>query len=109
MTKTYLRFPLNTRNSFYRLTTTLMNEGKKEKAAEVIDFVFKKIPDGSIPFDVYTIQFADPMFKLAKDSTLMITKEGLTMQVKDFDKFAMNMITTMADRSEKTLEYLTKK
>lgn len=100
----FLRFPLNTRNSFYRLVTTLMQEGKKEKAAEVIDYCFKVMPDKAIPYDVYTMQFADPMLKLAQDSSTILTKEGLT--IKDYDKFALDLIDVLVSRSTKTLDYI---
>ncbi|MFQ3577233.1 MAG: hypothetical protein SNJ77_12435, partial [Cytophagales bacterium] len=60
----YRRFPLNLRNSFYRLAVEFYNEGNLEKSKEVIDFCFKKMPDKAIFYDAYCTQFVQLYFKL---------------------------------------------
>lgn len=83
----YKRFPLNSRNSFYKLAVQYLNEGKKEKAVEVLDYSNTIMPDKSIPFDVYTIQFADVYFKA------------------DQEEKALDMINLMTARAEEEIEY----
>jgi hypothetical protein len=64
----YKRFPLNSRNSFYRLAAQLYNEGKKDKAKEAINYCFKVMPDNTIPYDVYTPQFLPLMLRLGDEA-----------------------------------------
>lgn len=84
----YLRFTLNIRNSFYRLATQLIREGKEEKAKKALLFAFEKMPDKSIPYDVYTPQLVDAFFKVKED------------------KRAMEIAITMADRAVENLKYV---
>ena len=60
----YRRFSLNLRKSFHRLAQQLYQEGKKDKAKEVIKFCFEKMPDESIPFDFYVPLFIPLMNEL---------------------------------------------
>lgn len=87
----YKRFPLNSRNSFYRLAAQLYNEGKKDKAKEVINYCFKVMPDKTIPYDVYTPQFLPLMIRLGEE------------------KRAIDIAETMHKRTTEELEYYTKK
>ncbi|SFC61717.1 Protein of unknown function [Flexibacter flexilis DSM 6793] len=86
----YKRFPLNSRNSFYRLAAQLYNEGKQDKAKQVIDYCFKVIPDNTIPYDVYIPQFLPLMLRLGEE------------------KRAIDIAETLHNRTIQELDYYTK-
>lgn len=86
----FLRFPVNLRTQFYRLASQLYNEGKIEKAKEVINFTFDKMPDRSIPYDFTVPPFVPLMFKVGET------------------KRALEIVKTMGDRSESSLAHLSK-
>ncbi|MBY0426258.1 MAG: DUF2723 domain-containing protein, partial [Cytophagales bacterium] len=83
----FRRFPLNARNSFYRLATQLVKEGKNEQAKEVVLHCLKVIPDVTIPYDVYTPQFLGLLFQLGED------------------KKAMEIVQVMGKRADEELRY----
>lgn len=83
----YLRFTLNLRDSFYRLAIQLLNEGKEEKAKKAIDAALKRMPEEVIPFDAYSVQLIDALFRL-----------------KD-EKQALEIAKTMGDQADETLDY----
>lgn len=49
----YRRFPMSLRNSFYRLASALVEEGKEEKAKKAVKFCLDKIPDEVFPINPY--------------------------------------------------------
>lgn len=63
----YLRFPSNCRSKYQRLALQLMGEGKKEKALEVVNFCFEKMPDAAVPFDYSSAQFVEILYKLGEE------------------------------------------
>ena len=65
----YLRFPSNCRNKFHRLATQYAAENNKEKALEVINFCFEKMPDKSIPYDYNIPRFVELLYKLGEKYT----------------------------------------
>ena len=50
----YRNFVLNHRGSFNNLATALIDEGKTEKAKEVLNFSLEKMPDRTVPYDYTT-------------------------------------------------------
>lgn len=83
----YRRFPLNSRNSFYRLAEALANQGDMKRCGEVVDYCFKIMPDAAIPYDPYTPQFVPLLKRMGRE------KEG------------KEIIATMAKRAEDELNY----
>ena len=67
----YLRFPINARFQFSRLADQLINEGKKDKAKEVIDYCFKIMPDNSVPYDGAIPTFIPLLLKLGENKKAM--------------------------------------
>lgn len=67
----YRRFPYNARLSFYRLAAALIDEGKKDKALEVIKYCMKVIPDQTIPFDVTSPQFVSILLEAGDEAAGM--------------------------------------
>ncbi|TAH24678.1 MAG: DUF2723 domain-containing protein [Cytophagales bacterium] len=86
----FLRFPMSTRTQFYKLASSLYNEGNKEKAKEATLYCLKVMPNEVIPYD-----FTIPPFI----SILLKTGE---------DKKALEIATIMGDRCIDDLEYFTK-
>lgn len=86
----YKRFPLNARSSFYRLAETYYNEGKQDKALEVINYCLKVMPDKAVPYDFYMPQFVPLLLKMGQ---------------KDL---AMEMEAVIGKRAEQDLAYYTK-
>ncbi|HEY8400184.1 MAG TPA: DUF2723 domain-containing protein [Cytophagaceae bacterium] len=86
-----LRFPANYRNQFQTLAAQLYNEGKKDKAKEVLNFCLNKIPDHTIPYDYNIPSFIPVLFKVGED------------------KKAMEIASLMGTRAKEMLEYYKKK
>lgn len=85
----YRRFPLNARSAFVRLAEQLVNEGKNDKAKEVINYAMKVMPDDPVNYDFYC-----PMFV------------GLYLRLGESKK-ADEMANVMKQRSKEELEYYT--
>ncbi|TAF73308.1 MAG: DUF2723 domain-containing protein [Bacteroidetes bacterium] len=83
----YRRFPYNARMSFYRLASALLEEGKPEKAKEVVNYCIKVIPDKSIPYDVTSPQFIAILLKAGDKAK------------------AMEIVNTMTRRADEELGY----
>lgn len=83
----YLRFTLNIRDSFYKLAMALLQEGKKEKAKKAILFALDKMPDETIPYDVYTPQLVEALFKVGEE------------------KKAKEMVKVIVERVRESLKY----
>ncbi|NJL12217.1 MAG: DUF2723 domain-containing protein [Microscillaceae bacterium] len=60
----YQRFTINLRKAFVELAQGLLEEGKAEKAKKVVAFCLAKIPDQVIPYDVYSVDFVDVLFRV---------------------------------------------
>lgn len=86
----YKRFVLNLRDSFYRLADQLIAEGKEEKAKKVLLFALEKMPDKAVPYDVYSTQLVEGLFKVGED------------------KKALEIAQTMGNRAIEMLEYKSK-
>ncbi len=84
----YERFVLNLRDSFYRLADQLIKEGKKEEAKKALNFILDQAPDEVIPFDAYSYQLIDGLFRV------------------DEKERALNIADKMANRADEMLAYL---
>jgi tetratricopeptide (TPR) repeat protein len=58
-----IRMMTNVTNSFNRLASTLIDEGKKDSALAVIDRCFELIPPSIIPPGYFTIELANSYFR----------------------------------------------
>ncbi len=58
-----IRMLSNYRNSFSRLAATLLEEGKKDKAIEVINRCMELMPANRVPYNYFIIPLIDVMFK----------------------------------------------
>lgn len=85
--ETNLRMTFNFRNSFERLASKLMKEGKRKKAIAVLDKAEELMPDSRIPYNYFNLLMADTYIDL-----------------KEFDK-AEKMLNRLAERTQQDLTY----
>ncbi|MFA5587734.1 MAG: DUF2723 domain-containing protein [Mariniphaga sp.] len=57
------RMMTNIRNSFNRLATGLIEEGKKDSAIAVIDRCFELIPGSIVPYEYFTLELAENYYR----------------------------------------------
>src|SRR5690606_15321193 len=57
------RMMTNIRNSFNRLATGLVNEGKQDSAVAVIDRCFELIPQDIVPFEFFSLGLIENYFR----------------------------------------------
>ena len=63
----YRNFVLNHRSSFNTLAEALLNEGKIEKAREVLLKSIKIMPDEAIPYDYSATKLVDALFNVKEE------------------------------------------
>lgn len=83
-TEDYTGAALNSRSAFATLAKGLLDNGEKEKAAQVLKRNLEVIPDESIPFDFYNVQQIDYMIKA-----------GMTKEAKEI---AEKVVATSSDQ-----------
>ncbi len=79
--ETNTRMMTNIRNSFNRLATVLISEGKKDSAIAVIDRCNELIPHEIVPYEYFAMNLADSYFKAGA------TDKGVEMIEKAFENF----------------------
>jgi hypothetical protein len=57
-----VRMMTNIRNSFNRLASALIQEGKKDSAMQVIDRCFELVPDEIVPYEFFALDLANSYF-----------------------------------------------
>lgn len=65
----YFGFISQAREHIYEVAKTLIEEGKKEKAKELMLFSLKQIPIESIPYDVYVAQLVPLLYEVGETNT----------------------------------------
>jgi hypothetical protein len=78
---------VNVRLSFSRLAEQLINEGKKDKAKEVLLYSLKVIPDKTVPYDEVSASFIQPLLQVGETKT------------------ALEIADIMAKRADENLNY----
>jgi hypothetical protein len=86
-TQDYRNFVLNHRSSFNTLAEALLNEGKIEKAREVLLKSIEIMPDEAIPYDYSATKLVDALFVVKEES------------------IAVEIAETIADRADEVLSY----
>ena len=76
-----IRMMTNVTNSFNRLASTLINEGKKDSAIAVIDRCFELVPFDLVPPGYFTIELGNSYFKAGS------TEKGKMVLEKCFESF----------------------
>ena len=71
----------NIRNSFNRLATALIAEGKKDSAIAVIDRCNELVPQEIIPYEYFALNLADSYLKAGA------TEKGVEMLEKAYTEF----------------------
>jgi len=76
-----MRMMTNIRNSFNRLASALIEEGKNDKAIEVLDRCFELVPIDLVPPEYFTMELADSYFKAGAN------EKGKTILEQAFEIF----------------------
>lgn len=84
----FRRFGSNFRSIYWRLASSLLQEGRKQEAVEVLNEALRQIPDSSVPYSYYSPRYVDLYLMLEQDER------------------ALGMADTLARRSEEVLTYL---
>jgi tetratricopeptide (TPR) repeat protein len=66
MDENNLRMTMNFRNNFYRLASTLVEEGDTAKALAVLDKGMEVMPEHNVPLNYFSMPFAEMYLKLGK-------------------------------------------
>jgi hypothetical protein len=85
------------RNRFSRLAIELMNEGKREKAIEVLDRIVELTPREKIPYDNYTIGIAEAYYKCNEI-------EKANALISEFTEICDRLITYYLEQSKRVIE-----
>ncbi len=56
------KMAMNLRNTYNRLAFALIREGKKDSAIQVLDYIFEKIPESSVPFNNFVVPLAQSYY-----------------------------------------------
>ncbi len=84
----YRNFVLNHRSSFNSLAETLLQEGNREKAREVLNKSLEVMPDAAIPYDYVTAQSVQLLFRAGEEEK------------------AIEIAEIVGDRADEMLTYL---
>jgi tetratricopeptide (TPR) repeat protein len=60
-----LNMTMNLRNNFGRLAETLLEEGKRDSAMNVLDKCIKEMPDNTVPYNIMMIRIAEMYYGVA--------------------------------------------
>ena len=86
--ETYKGSPVySARIAFFRLADQLIREGKKDQARQALDYSLKVLPDKSIPYDQFSLNYVRFLFDVGET------------------KKALEVADTMANRSDQNLTY----
>jgi tetratricopeptide (TPR) repeat protein len=73
-----MRMMINIRNSFSRLATALIQEGKKDSAITVVDKCFELVPNNLVSYDYFALELTDNYFSAgATDKGNKILEDAL--------------------------------
>ena len=82
------RMMTNIRNSFNRLATGLIQEGKKDSAIAVIDRCFELIPNSVVQYEYFAIQLVDSYYKAgAADKGRAVIEKAMNIYNNELDYF----------------------
>ncbi|NTW34326.1 MAG: hypothetical protein HGB12_17190, partial [Bacteroidetes bacterium] len=105
--ETNLRMTMNFRNNFARLASSLIDEGKKDKAIKVLDRSMEVIPEVSVPYNYFILPIAETYYKAgAIDKANKITKRLTDLyeqNLKYFFAFDISFEKKIKDRKEQAL------
>lgn len=85
--ETNMRMTFNFRNSFVRLASKLLMEGKREKAVQVLDKAEELLPDSRVPYNYFNLLISD-----------------LYIDLGEFEK-AENMLARLEERMNQEADY----
>ena len=85
MDENMLRMTMNLRSNFGRLAETLMEEGRKDDAAAVLDKCLDVLPLENVPYNLFMIKFPDIYYKVGqKEKAQLVTRKMLDIFAAQF-------------------------
>jgi tetratricopeptide (TPR) repeat protein len=82
------RMMTNIRNSFSRLATELINEGKKDSAITAIDRCFELVPNYKVQYEYFALELADNYYAAgATDKGKQLIEEAIAVFSDELDYF----------------------
>lgn len=106
-----LNMTMNFRNNFARLAETLLEQGKKDSAFNVLERCVEVMPDKTVPYNVFMLRIIDGFYAVADDENSgTLNESNKSTSEKSTKKklaveYANNIIKRMADIQENDLEY----
>ncbi|NIK74539.1 hypothetical protein FHS56_002064 [Thermonema lapsum] len=85
----YRRFVLIARNAFARLAEQLIMEGKKDKAQKVLLESLRLMPDASVPYDVYSVQYIQLLLLVDETTKAKEIAEVMARRAKEEIEYAL--------------------
>ncbi len=104
------RMAMNIRNNMSRLANTLIDEGKKTEAVNILDMAFTKLPVSQVPHNYFSIFLAEGYFKAGeKDKGEQIIKDFGNQTFEELNYFAAlpanKLATVSGDFNQSVLLY----
>lgn len=85
MDENILRMTMNLRSNFGRLAEKLLEEGRKEEAAAVLDKCLDVLPLQNVPYNLFMIKFPDVYYKAGEtDKARLVTRKMLDIYEAQF-------------------------
>lgn len=100
-TQDYLGFVLNSRSTFNTLAQALIEEGKYDKASEVLIKSLEVMPNESVSYDFFNVQQIDMLLQLSQLKTSYTNEVDSTLEMK----YAMNIAEITSASSVEWLDY----
>jgi hypothetical protein len=85
----YRRFVLIARNAFARLAEQLIMEGKKDKAKKALLESLRLMPDASVPYDVYSVQYIQLLLLVDETAKAKEMAEVMARRAKEEIEYAL--------------------
>lgn len=110
MDENNLRMTMNLRNNFSRLADALVEEGKQDKAAEVLDYCMKVMPKINVPYNYFLIPVAEAYYKAGKpEKANEIVKELSKIYSNDMEFYLAlkgNLANNIDDEKQRAMSVL---
>jgi hypothetical protein len=104
-----LNMTMNFRNNFARLAETLIEEGKKDSAFQVLQYCLEVMPDKTVPYNIFMIRIIDALYACADnpaaDTLQTDTAAVASTRSRKAVELANQIVRRMAEIHENDLEY----
>jgi hypothetical protein len=97
---------MNLRNNFSRLAESLLNEGKRDSALNVLNHCLEVMPDKTVPYNIMMLRIIELYYASATMNQPQVDSSGIVInQVMELnDEKSKNAITTANSISQRLTE-----